>query len=36
MKKAVADGVNVGFDTYLIETKITKDGQSFGGRAVGR
>ncbi|MEE4263345.1 MAG: type I restriction-modification enzyme R subunit C-terminal domain-containing protein [Desulfobacteraceae bacterium] len=25
-EEAVADGVNVGFDTYLIETKITQDG----------
>jgi type I restriction enzyme, R subunit len=25
-EEAVADGVNVGFDTYLIETKITRDG----------
>ncbi len=26
---AVADGVNVGFDTYLIETKITKEGSKL-------
>jgi type I restriction enzyme, R subunit len=31
-EEAVADGVNVGFDTYLIETKITKD----GGKLVAR
>ncbi len=28
-EEAVADGVNVGFDTYLIETKITKDGSKL-------
>jgi type I restriction enzyme R subunit len=25
-EQAVADGVNVGFDTYVIETKITREG----------
>ena len=28
-EEAVADGVNVGFDIYLIETKITKDGSKL-------
>ena len=28
-EEAVADGVNVGFDTYIIETKITKDGSKL-------
>ena len=28
-EEAVADGVNVGFDTYLIETRITKDGSKL-------
>jgi type I restriction enzyme, R subunit len=28
-EEAVADGVNVGFDTYLIETKITQAGASL-------
>jgi type I restriction enzyme R subunit len=28
-EEAVADGVNVGFDTYLIETKITKGGSKL-------
>ena len=28
-KKAVADGVNVGYDVYRIETKITKDGATL-------
>ncbi len=28
-EEAVADGVNVGFDTYLIETKITKEGSKL-------
>jgi type I restriction enzyme R subunit len=28
-EEAVADGVNVGFDTYLIETKITQDGSKL-------
>jgi len=31
-EEAVADGVNVGFDTYLIETKITKDGSKLVAR----
>ena len=29
---AVADGVNVGFDTYLIETRITKEGEKLAAR----
>ncbi len=28
-EEAVANGVNVGFDTYIIETKITKDGSKL-------
>ena len=30
-KEAVADGVNVGFDVYRIETKITKEGATLVG-----
>jgi type I restriction enzyme, R subunit len=28
-EEAVADGVNVGFDTYIIETKITREGSQL-------
>ena len=29
-EKAVVDGVNVGYDVYRIETKVTKDGATLG------
>ena len=35
-EKAVADGVNVGNEVYVIETEVTKAGAKLQGRAAGR